>query len=96
MRTSTSSGRLATANDIGPNVVHALYLVNLASADSALQGRSIDSLIDQMRWTEALGALGLIVHVGSRVGRGSVEDALNRAVEGIDEGCSTRIRPSSS
>jgi deoxyribonuclease-4 len=75
--------RRATAHMIGPNVVHALYLVNLASPDSLLQSRSIESLIDQMRWTEALGALGLIVHIGSRVGRGSPEEALDRAVEGI-------------
>jgi len=77
--------RLSAEFGIGPNVVHALYLVNLASPDSILQARSIESLIDQMHWTEVLGALGLIVHIGSRVGSRSPEEAMDRAVEGIGE-----------
>jgi deoxyribonuclease-4 len=70
---------------VGPNVVHALYLVNLASPDPVLQDKSIETLVDQLRWCEALGVLGLVVHVGSRVGSASYEEAIDRATEGIGE-----------
>ncbi len=77
--------RFAAESNVGPNVVHALYLVNLASPDPELRARSIDSLIDQMRWCEALGVLGLVAHVGSRVGSASHVEAMDRVVAGVGE-----------
>jgi deoxyribonuclease-4 len=71
------------AGGIGPNVVHALYLVNLASPDPELRARSVAALIDQIRWCERLGVLGLIVHVGSGKGVSSREEALANVVDGI-------------
>jgi len=77
--------RLAAESIIGPNVVHALYLVNLASPDPVLRARSIESLVDQMHWCEVLGALGLVTHVGSRVGSASAAEAMDRTVDAIGE-----------
>src|SRR5207244_1484040 len=77
--------RAADAAAVGPNVVHALYLVNLASPDPVLQDKSIETLVDQLCWCEALGVLGLVVHVGSRIGNVSYEEAIDRAIEGIGE-----------
>jgi deoxyribonuclease-4 len=78
--------RDATAScGVGPNVAHAPYLLNLASATSELRERSIESLVDQLYWCEELGLDGLVVHVGSRVGARSYEEAMGRAVEGLRE-----------
>jgi deoxyribonuclease IV len=77
--------RVAFESGVGPNVVHSLYLVNLASPDPVLRGRSIESLVDQMRWCDALAVLGLVVHIGSRVGGQSAAEAMERAVGGIGE-----------
>ena len=77
--------RLAAEAGVGPNVVHARYLVNLASPDPALQARSVESLVDQMQWCDALGVLGLVAHVGSRVGRATHDEAMDRVVAGVGE-----------
>jgi len=70
---------------IGPNVVHALYLVNLAAPDPALRRRSIDALTTQMGWCDRLGAMGLIVHVGSGRGVSSRDECLECVIDGIGE-----------
>ncbi len=70
---------------IGPNVVHALYLVNLASPDTEQRQRSIDALITQMGWCERLGIMGLIVHVGSGRGVLSADECLQCVVRGIEQ-----------
>jgi deoxyribonuclease-4 len=71
--------------NIGPNVVHAPYLVNLASTDPVLRRRSIEILVTQMRWCERLGAMGLVVHVGSGKGAASHDECLAWVVEGLEE-----------
>jgi deoxyribonuclease-4 len=75
--------RLENELSIGPNVVHALYLVNLASPDDTLRERSINALVNQMHWCERLGIMGLIVHVGSEKGLPSHEDALGRVTDAM-------------
>ncbi|MBM2810415.1 MAG: deoxyribonuclease [Chloroflexi bacterium] len=77
--------RLANAYGIGPNVVHSLYLVNLASPDPEQRERSVMALIDQMDWCERLGVLGLVVHVGSGKGVVPHDEALAFVVEGIEQ-----------
>jgi len=52
-------------HDIGPVFVHASYLVNLASADSALWRRSIRRLARDLRHAALLGAGGVVTHLGS-------------------------------
>jgi deoxyribonuclease-4 len=75
--------RLAARSGIGPNVLHAPYLVNLASPDPALRQRSADALANQMYWSDHLGAMGIVVHVGSGKGEASREQCLAWVTEGI-------------
>lgn len=49
--------------------LHALYLVNLATADEMLFAKSEKSLADHLRIAEALGADGLVFHPGSAKGQ---------------------------
>jgi len=51
---------------LGPLVVHANYLINLASAERMLQTRSIQAFHDEIVRALALGADFLVVHPGAR------------------------------
>jgi deoxyribonuclease-4 len=51
--------------DIKPVFIHMPYLVNLASPDSALYARSLDSLIIELRRAAELNAHYVIMHIGS-------------------------------
>ena len=62
--------------------LHALYLVNLATADEILFAKSEKSLADHFRIAEALGADGLIFHPGSAKGL-IREEALSRQAEAL-------------
>jgi deoxyribonuclease-4 len=65
-------GRLI--DDIRPNFVHAIYLINLASADPLIRQRSIDSLTASAQWADRIGLAGVVVHVGSGHGQ-TIEEA---------------------
>lgn len=54
---------------LGPVVIHANYLINLASSDPVLRVRSIQAFHDEMVRGLALGADYLVVHPGSCCGR---------------------------
>jgi len=49
---------------LAPVVVHASYLVNLASTQTWLYRRSITMLAETCRWAERLGCASVIIHVG--------------------------------
>lgn len=72
---------------IGGVVVHALYLVNLASPDAVIRRKSIAALEASLDAAAALGAEGVIFHVGSHLGAGMgaarrrVVPALRRLLE---------------
>lgn len=55
---------------ISPVFIHAIYLINLASADPLLLQRSKSSLIATLHAGVGLGASGVITHIGSHAGRG--------------------------
>lgn len=58
--------RLACADrDFGPTYTHTAYLINLATADPVIRGRSIEALADELGRGTALGASGIVTHVGS-------------------------------
>jgi deoxyribonuclease-4 len=63
-----------------PLFVHAPYLVNLASLRPEVRGASRRTLVDQLGWADRLGALGVVVHVGS-----GGEDAFEKAIGGLRE-----------
>ena len=50
---------------LGPLVIHANYLINLASSDPVMRARSIQAFHDEMVRALALGADFLVVHPGS-------------------------------
>ena len=51
-------------------VCHAPYLINLCAADGETYERSSACLAENLRAAEAMGAAGLVVHVGSHLGAG--------------------------
>ncbi len=57
--------RLSREHGIQPIFIHSSYLINLASPDPILRGKSLDSLLGGLRWAERLGAVGVITHLGS-------------------------------
>jgi deoxyribonuclease IV len=64
--------RLVAETRIGPNFVHATYLVNLAAVEPTLRQHSIDNLSACVACAERIGLSGVVVHVGS--GRGQPVD----------------------
>ncbi len=62
-----------------PIFFHGVYLINLASQDTALLDRSVESLVQYLEWGAKLGVEGTIFHVGSHLGRG------------MDEACVTQV-----
>ena len=55
---------------IGPNYIHAIYLINLATADPQLLERGVGALTADLRLGSELGIAGVIFHVGSHKGAG--------------------------
>ena len=56
--------------DIKPVFIHALYLINLASINSEILEKSINSLIIDMQNGARINSAGVIVHIGSHLGAG--------------------------
>src|SRR5271163_1195402 len=61
---------------LGPLVVHANYLINLAAAQPMLRTRSIQAFHDEIVRALALGADFLVVHPGAR-GESTAEPAVS-------------------
>jgi deoxyribonuclease-4 len=76
---------------IGSVVVHALYLVNLASPNDDFYGKSVSTLQQTVATACAIEAEGAVVHVGSHQGAGfdaaleRVAPALRSCLERCDE-----------
>jgi deoxyribonuclease IV len=90
---------LAATDDIRPDVSHALYLINLGAPDkeqpSGPPGKpatttrnfyraSIESLVQHLEIGDALGLIGVVLHVGSSRGD-TTEGAIERIGAGIAE-----------
>lgn len=56
--------------DFSPTVIHALYLVNLASLNKDILEKSTNSLIVDMQNGARIHSAGVIVHIGSHLGAG--------------------------
>jgi deoxyribonuclease IV len=59
-------------------VIHAIYLINLATTDRQLRRQSLTSLTHALRLGDAVGAAGVVVHAGSRKGK-PLADSVRRA-----------------
>jgi len=70
---------------IGPLVIHANYLINLAAAQPMLRTRSIQAFHDELVRAVALGAEFLVVHPGSR-GEATPEQAVSTVIESVKQG----------
>ncbi|MEA2319672.1 MAG: deoxyribonuclease [Solirubrobacteraceae bacterium] len=67
-------------------MIHAVYLLNCASEDPEIRGKSLTALISALQAGAALGAHCVVLHPGSAlVGGGPVEAALERAAATIAE-----------
>jgi len=69
---------------LGPLVIHANYLINLAAVQPMLQTRSIQAFQDELIRGVALGADFLVVHPGSR-GDASPEQAVRTVIESVKQ-----------
>lgn len=65
-------------------VIHAVYLINLASPDPELREKSMASMLHALRVGEAIGGDGVVVHPGSAK-KGPVPEALDRIAEALRE-----------
>ena len=68
---------------LSPVVAHAKYLINLASPNDELRGRSVHALARELVAAGTLGLDLVVVHAGSHGGDG-VERGTNRLVDGLD------------
>ncbi len=65
-------------------VCHALYLVNLASRDAVIYDKSVAAMRASLEAAAAIGAEGVIFHLGSHLGDG-FEPVLERVVPALRE-----------
>ena len=69
---------------IGGVLCHALYLCNLAAPDDAVYEKSVAALRNTMDVANAIGADGVVFHVGSHLGSG-FETGLERVLPAMEE-----------
>ena len=72
------------AGQVDPLVVHAAYLINVASPKPDLWAKSRDALRDEIERVEALGAELMVLHPGSHVGEGEAA-GLERIAKALNE-----------
>jgi deoxyribonuclease-4 len=77
------AGPQVTSPEI-PVFCHASYLINLASPDPELRGRSQHALLQEIRSADRIRARGVVLHLGSHVGTGR-NGGIERAASAIGE-----------
>ncbi len=75
--------------DLQPLVIHVSYLVNLASADPAIRGKSVAAFRGELERADALGAEYLVVHPGSYRGQ-ALEQGIAAFAAGLREAAQGR------
>jgi deoxyribonuclease IV len=73
-----------TEERIGGVLCHALYLCNLAAPDDAVYEKSVAALRNTMEVASAIGADGVVFHVGSHLGSG-FETGLERVLPAMEQ-----------
>ncbi|MDQ4018937.1 MAG: deoxyribonuclease IV [Actinomycetota bacterium] len=69
---------------IGGVLCHAVYLVNLASPDDEVYGKSVAALLNTVEVACGIDADGVVFHVGSHLGAG-FEAGLERALPALEQ-----------
>jgi deoxyribonuclease IV len=69
---------------IGAVLVHALYLVNLATTNEEIYGKSVTTLCRTAETASAIEADGVVFHVGSHLGAG-FEAGLERVIPAVGQ-----------
>jgi deoxyribonuclease IV len=69
---------------IGAVLCHALYLCNLAAPDDGVYERSLAAMVNTMEVASAIGAEGVVFHVGSHLGSG-LEAGLARVLPAMQQ-----------
>ncbi len=72
------------SSDLFPIFLHLPYLPNIASRESKFYDRSIDSIVEDLKRAEEVGAQYLIIHIGHRL-ESSEDQAINAVSYGIDQ-----------
>ncbi len=70
--------------DINPVVVHAIYLINIASPGEEVRKKSLQALKTDYRRSVKIGADYLVFHPGSHTGSG-IERGIKKIAAGINE-----------
>lgn len=72
-------------SNISPVFIHAKYLINLGTGKKELLKKSINSLVFDLKTAEKIGALGVVVHLGSHLGEGfkKIEKQLVESIKTI-------------
>lgn len=75
----------AKESGVRETFIHAKYLVNLASPKEELIEKSLGSLKHDMKVGEMIGAVGVVVHLGSHLGAGfeAVKDQLVKHIKEV-------------
>jgi deoxyribonuclease-4 len=77
---------LDASEQVDALLIHAIYLINLATEDEEMRQKSLASLKGSLQAGDRLGAVGVVVHPGSALlNGGSAEKAIARAAEAIKE-----------
>jgi deoxyribonuclease-4 len=77
-----------SASPIKAVLIHAVYLLNCASEDPEIAGKTLTSLTQSLRVGDAIGAAGVVLHPGSAK-TGDVGKAIARAGKVIREALSS-------
>lgn len=72
------------ASRLGAVAIHAVYLINTASGEEEIRRKSLDSLVHALQLGDAIGAVGVVLHAGSRKGD-PVDEAVARSGELVGE-----------
>jgi deoxyribonuclease IV len=65
-------------------VIHAVYLINVASKDPEIRSKSLASLTQALRVGDAIGADGVVFHPGSTVGE-PLDESMQRIADAVRE-----------
>jgi deoxyribonuclease-4 len=64
--------------------IHAVYLINTTTPDPEIREKSLVSLVHSLRLGDAIGAVGVVLHAGSRKGE-PLDEAVARSGEVVRE-----------